>query len=150
MADVNLSTICDAIETTLAAATGLVRTQSYDELTEGIHDWPMLQVYPESGELDPSGRTDRTTFGAGVQQDRTIIHADLYVRQRAHIGEDMSALVNMIDAIKQVLRHEGADTLFGVANLQSIHWRWERVVFIYGDPELKYVGARFYIEVLTF
>ncbi len=151
MADVTLSSICTAIRNTLATATGLNVAQDTTQITEGIHDLPLLQVYPESGEVDPSGRTDRTTFGAGVQQDRMVIHADLYVRQRSHLQEDMDTLIDMIDAVIYTLKHDAADTMFGgLDNFQGFHWSWQRVIFEYGDPLAKYVGARFRIEVTTF
>ena len=99
---ITLVQIVDAIESTLSAVSTLARSMSYDELTEGMNDYPTLQIYPEDGDQDPSGNTDRTTFGAGVRQTVFTIHADYYARQRSHIGEDMAALVDGIYAMQNV------------------------------------------------
>ncbi len=148
---ITLAQICDAIESTLDNATTVVRSESYDELTEGIHDLPMLQVYPESGEQDIAGATDRSTFGGrGDPQRQTefVIIADYYANQRSHIGEDMAALVNGIDAIQNVFEGQDKKPYFGLAYLQAFHWRWERVTFTYA--EIDYIGARFYLTVRVF
>ena len=152
---ITLAQICDAIETTLAAATTLsttsARTQSYDELTEGIQDVPLLQVYPESGSQSPPGMTDRHTFGGAgnpVRQTEFLIHADYYARQRSHIGEDMAALVDGIDAIQNILEAQDKKPYFGLTYLQAFAWTWSRVIFNYGGVD--YMGARFVLTVRVF
>lgn len=157
MTTVNLSTIVDAIAVTLGAAAGVRRTQSYDELTEGVQDMPLLQVYPQSGSTSEGRENDRITFGNSSGQEHRkrgfyTIHADLYARQRSHIGEDMGKLVPMITAIETVLEAQRGPLYFGLPDnsIQSFRWRWERVIFVYGDNEIKYYGARFYIDVWTF
>ncbi len=152
---ITLAQIVDAIEGTLDNATTVVRSESYDELTEGVQDVPLLQVYPESGEQDIASLTDRTTFGGSapttskpVRQTEFIIHADYYARQRSHIGEDMAALVNGIDALQNVLEGQDAKPYFGLSYIQAFHWRWERVIFTYAS--IDYMGARFYITVRVF
>ena len=149
---ITLAQICDAIESTLGGATGLERSESYDELTEGAHpgDLPLLQVYPNDGTTDPSGNTDRTTFRGGVRQTALTIHADVYARQRSHIGEDMKAVVNSMDAIINVLEAQNVKPYFGLVGIKAFAWRWERVTFIYGDPQLPYAGVRFYLSIRTF
>lgn len=147
---ITIAQICDAIEETLGAATGITRSESYDELTEGIHDLPMLQVYPENGNQDAFTSTDRTTFRGGVRQTSLMIHADLYAQQRAHIGEDMKKLVDSIDAITDVFEAQDTKPYFGLDGIKAFRWRWERVTFVYGDPQSNYVGARFFIEVRVF
>ncbi len=149
---ITIAQICNAIESTLGAATGISRSQSYDELTEGLPpgDLPLLQVYPETGEADVAGATDRSTFRAGVRQTELVIVADLYARQRSHIGEDMAALVDGVDAVIDVLEAQDTKNYFGLAGVQAVRWRFERVTFVYGDPQLPYVGARFYLTVRVF
>ena len=93
--------INDAIESKLGAATGLVRSQSYDELTDGMTDTPTLQVYWQRDVTDPQGNTSMTTFRTGVQQVEMVFHADLFARQRSHIGEDMSALYTVMQQVRQ-------------------------------------------------
>lgn len=145
---ITLAQICDAIESTLDDATTLVRSQSYDELTEGIHDTPLLQVYPESGSQSPPGMTDRHTFQGGVRQTEFIIHADYYAQQRVNIGEDMAALVDGIDAMTAVFEGQDQKAYFGLEGLKAFSWRWDRVTFDYAG--VAYVGARFVITVRVF
>lgn len=149
---ITIAQICDAIESTLGAATGITRSQSYDELTEGMPpgDLPLLQVYPEAGEADITGTTDRSSFRGGVRQTELIIIADLYAHQRSHMGEDMEILVDGIDAFIDVMEAQDTKDYFGLAGLQAFHWRFERVTFVYGNPQLPYVGARFYLTIRIF
>lgn len=149
MATTTTAEICDAIESTLRSATGLLRSESYDELSDGITETPTLQVYWESTEEDITGNADRTSFGAGVRQDEHLFHGDLYVRQRSHIGEDMADLVTMKDAIDARLVAQ-TDSLFGLSGIKAFHWRAERVTFIYGDPQIPFVGIRYYFTIRTF
>jgi len=147
---VTLGQILDAIEATLATATTVNRSESYDELTEGIHDFPMLQVYPEVGTQDPSGGTDRTTFKGGVRQTEFTIHVDYYARQRSHIGEDMSALVDGIDALQNVFEAQDTKPYFALDGIRAFKWSWSRAVFTYGDPNVSYIGARFVLIIRVF
>jgi hypothetical protein len=147
---ITLAQVVDAIETTLGAAVTVARSESYDELTEGIHDLPMLQVYPEAGSQDPAGGTERTSFQAGVRQTEFTIHADYYARQRRDIGEDMNALVAGIDALQDVLEAQDTKPYFGLDGIRGFRWSWNRVVFVYGDPQMGYVGARFVVVVRVF
>ena len=148
--NVTLAQILDAITTTLETATTNPRGESYDELTESIPDLPLLQVYPESANQDPAGGTERTSFGAGVRQTSLVVNADYYARQRSDIGEDMAALVNGIDAITDVLEGQDKKPYFGLDGIKAFAWSWSRVVFLYGDPEQKYIGARFVITLRFF
>lgn len=150
MTTITLATVIDAIATVLGAATTVERTESYNELTEGIHDFPMLQVYWESVVQDPESGTERTTFGGGVRQTDHTIHADYYARQRSNIGEDMAALVNGIEAITNRLESQGAAPPFFGVDVKAFRWRGDRVTFNYGDPQIMYVGARFILTVRLF
>lgn len=155
---VTLGQIVDAVETALSTATGLLVHESYDELTEGVHDKKLLQVYPEScSPVDVSTDNDRTTSQRGVAATELVIHADLYAQQRAHIGEDMAALVPLIDAITARLEAQKRSPLFGltvtsgavtVTPIKSFKWEWRRVTFRYADAD--HVGARFIITLRVF
>jgi hypothetical protein len=149
MATVTLAQICDAIETTLGAATTVTRSQSYDGLTEGVHDTPLLQVYPENGTQDVGGATDRTTFRGGVRQTEFTVHADYYAAARGtSIGEEMGRLVDGIDAITNVLEGQDQKPYFGLEGIKAFSWRWDRVIFDYAG--VAFVGARFAIVVRVF
>jgi hypothetical protein len=148
---ITLAQICDAIEDTLDAATTLKRSQSYDELTDGVQDTPLLQVYPESGFQSAGSSTDRYTFGGGgdpVRQTECVIHADYYARQRAHIGEDMKALVDGIDAMQNIFEAQDRKPYFGLAGIEAFAWRWDRVQFEYSG--VLYMAARFVLTVRVF
>lgn len=153
---VTYAQMCDAIEGYLAAgmtAAVLLRSQSYDELSEGMQDSPTLQVYPEGCEPVSFGSETQTfTFKAGVIQEVHIIHADYYAKQRSHLGEDMAALVDGIDEIVELLEETSGDTAgcppFGLDGLKTFTWSWRRVVFDYGG--VLYMGARFTINLRTF
>lgn len=142
--------ILDAIEATLSVAPTLARSMSYDELTEGINDTPLLQVYPESGDQDPAGNTDRTTFKAGVRQTNLTINCDYYAQQRKHIGEDMAALVDGIDAMTTIFEAQDTKPYFGLDGIKAFHWAWQHVTFEYGEASIKYVGARFTLTLRVF
>jgi len=148
---ITLAQICNAIQATLSAATGLTYTQSYDDLTEGVQDMPMLQVYWDSLSQDPGALvkgTERTTFKGGTRQTEIVVLADLYARQRAHIGEDMGALLPLIDAIQNVLEQQDTKPYFSLDGLKAFKWIAQRVIFEYGDK--KFMGARFTITVRVF
>ncbi len=147
---VTYAQINDAIESTLGAAVGLARSQSYDELTDGMTDTPTLQVYWQRDDTDPQGSTSMTAFRTGVQQVDIIFHVDLYARQRSHIGDDMRVLYDVMQEVREVLEGETTKPYFGLAGIQAFRWSSERVTFEYGDPALPYVGARYVIAVRVF
>lgn len=147
---VTLTEICDGIEAVLSTAIGMQSSTSYDEMTEGIPamDCPRIEVYPEAGSSDPSGRTDRTTFNACIQQVAVVVHADLYARQRSQLGEDVAAYVGLTDAIIDVLQSQQTPPFFGVVGIKAFNWGWRKAVFRRADA--RFVGARFVINCKIF
>ena len=149
-----LGTVVKAVGTALFAAASLRRTQQYDQITEGMQDYPTLQVWPVSNTgTSWNSQTDRLTFGGPVGPDLAIqklsvkeylIYADLYVQQRAHIGESMSKLVATIDELENILDTQPCPP-FGLDSLFSFQWRWDHATFDYGN--VLYVGARFIITI---
>jgi len=141
--------ICDSIEAYLAIACPSVsRTQSYDELTEGMNDTPTLQVYPEACEnVAAESGTQFTTFQGGVIQSTIIVHVDYYARQRNHIDEDMATLVAGLDELHTAFEEAGCPP-FGLEGIRSFQWSWNRVIFAYASVE--YMGARFVLRLRTF
>ena len=150
MAKITLAQMLNAVETTLSAALTTGQSQAYDQLTEGVNDLPTLQVYPEDANQDAQYATDRTTFQAGCRQTSQTIFADYYARQRSHIGEDMKALVDGIDAITDIFEAQDHLPLFGLVGIKNFHWSWQRVVFTFGDEQVKYMGARFTIVLRVY
>ena len=150
MATYTLDELIDAIETTLSAAASLVRSQTYDELSEGMQDTPTLQVYiDENLGTDFTGNTDRATFGNRTTHKRHsfkeyVIIADYYANQRANIGEDMGRLVTGINELEDILDYQDYP-LFGLSFVTSFRWSWKRVTFDNGGVD--FVGARFRLIV---
>lgn len=153
---VTIKQICDAIDATLGevlvASGDLVRSQNFDELTEGINDPHTLQIYPEEeSPVSVGSGAQKLTFGSTPFVDEEIvIHVDYYAQQRAHIGEDMNLLVSGVDAIRANLKTQNCPNPFGLTGIANFQWSWRRVIFEYGGPELKYIGARFRLVLRTF
>lgn len=147
MSSISMQQLCDAITTTLGAATGMTRVQSADELTEGIHrgDTPLMQAYPEEGSCDPSGATDRTAFKGGVRQKTTLVHIDVYACSRSHVGEDMKATIDILDALIDILEAQNTKPYFDLEGLKAFSWRWKRMTFKYAKTD--FMGIRLYITV---
>lgn len=147
---VSITAINSAIETTLAAATGLTFSQDYDELTEGMNDTPTLQVYWFSTLTDPDSNTSQRTFRGVVRQTALTFYADLYARQRSHIAEDMGALLPLISAIQAELESQRVEPYFGLAGIKAIEgWSAQQAVFELTEG-VKFTGARFIIRVRVF
>ena len=147
---VKISEICDGIATTLSVATGVKSWTLYNEVSEGIPnlDCPRLEVHPDSGTTDPTGGTDRSTFGAGVQLMAASILVDLYVCQRSQMQDDMKDAVDLIDAISDVLETEERPPFFGEAGIKAYSWNFRRVTFVRSGA--LYMGARFTINCRIF
>ncbi len=153
MGEITIAEVCDAIESTLSTATGIERSQSYDELTEGIAaaDCPLLQVYWESFAMDPTGGTDRKTFGAGVRSKPFVVHADIYASRRHQLAQDNKRLIEIVDAVLDVLEEQDKKPYFGFEGIKS--WSLDgatRTLFLYPDETNKFVGARFILTIWAY
>lgn len=145
MALYTLDELVDGIETVLSAAASLVRSQTYDEITEGITEYPLLQVYlEENSGTDFTTNTDRITLTGKHSIKEYTVHADVYARVRANIGQDMGQLTTTINEIEDILDNQGCPP-FDLDFLTSFRWSWRRVVFRYNNVD--FVGARFMITV---
>lgn len=150
--DLTLASMCDAVEGVLGAVTGITRSQSYDELTEGIQDVPLLQVWPASCTPVSTGSgTHKLTLG-GADADFTVqetitIYADLFARQRSHIGEDMSALVTVSDSMRAKLKEQDCPP-FALTGIQSFQWSWSAGTMEYAG--VGYLRARFTLVFQVF
>lgn len=147
MGNVTLGEICDAIEATLGAATGIQTTQSYDELKESLNkaDLPLLQVYWESFDMDPSGDTDATTFQGVVRQKRIVYHADLLAATRGPgLGQEMAKAVDIADAILDVFEEQDT-SFFGLDGIKS--WSVSAIRGKFPYAAIDYLGVQFVITV---
>lgn len=136
-----LETICDAIAAEFAAVTSLVRVQSPDDLTEGMHDTPTLAVYPVSVTRNP----DQFTLRQAVRRTQITARADVFVAPRANIDEDIVDVVDVTDAIIAELDAQREPPYFHCAGIRSLNWRWELVTFDYAGG--KYSGGRFTLDM---
>lgn len=146
---VQLATLIEAIRDDLASATGVKLSTGYDTLTEGINEWPLVQVLPDSGETAHRSGTERTTFGAVLREERVVIHVDVYARQRSNAADDMAAVVDAADAIKARLELQTTTPPFGVAGVDAWHWSWQYVSFVYGEAPVSYMGIRFRLTFIS-
>lgn len=151
-----VAAICDAIDEELGqvliASGDLTVSQSYDELSESVTDDKFLQIYPEEQlQASVGSETQKMTLtDTPYIQEDIVINVDYYARQRSHIGEDMSLLVSGIDAIRANLKTQNCPNPFALTDIATFTWSWRRVIFEYGGPEQKYVGARFRLVIRTF
>lgn len=149
MGKITIATINNAITSELKTASGIPYTQSFDQMTEGIQDTPLLRIYPTAGEQDPGTETDRTSLDGKVKQSTLTFQADLYVIQRHEVGEDMALLIPWIDKIYDSLELQ-TRPIFGIEALRAFWWNWAGIIFSYGRPEQKFVGARFTLNFRIF
>ena len=149
---ITLMQVCDAVADTLEHAAGMTRTQSYNELTEGINsgDLPLLQVYFESFLMDQQdGLTDRTSFQAAVRQVPFLIRADVFATQRGNIGQDISRTTEIADDVLDILQGQDTKPYFGLVGIKA--WNLhsaQRVTFEYADA--KYPGIRFELMIWVY
>jgi hypothetical protein len=127
--------------------------QNYDELTEGMNDSGVVQIYPETqaGTSADSSTHVATLAGSGdpyIQEDITI-HLDYYCKRRSELKEDMSAVVAGIDAIRSKIKEQLCPP-FGIGDCRSFQWSWTRVTFVYGGDEVNFAGARFVLVLRVF
>ncbi|HML23518.1 MAG TPA: hypothetical protein PKD09_17815 [Aggregatilinea sp.] len=144
MSDVLLRDLVEGVRSTLATAVEVERATAHEALTEDMPDAQMLEIYAEEGSADPTTKTDRTTFGGGLRQERCQVMADYYTRLRSSIGDDMALLIDGIDSIRAVLNSQDHQPLFGTAGIVSFTWSWQRVIFERASK--SYVGARFTLD----
>jgi len=154
MAIVTVGAICDAVAAVLSTTAGITRTQSYNELTEGMNTLPTLQVYPEFWDVSAGSETDRFSFvdaATGIPGHRLTemtLHLDLYARLRSQLNEDWGEAIDLASALHDKLDEQGSCPHFALAGIRSFHWTAHRVVFPYAQTE--YVGFRFVLTVRIF
>lgn len=151
---VTIEQLCDAVATTLGAAASIVRTQSYDELTESYPpgDLPLMQVYPESGEQDPfSGQTAQSSFRGVTRVTEVLLHVDVPCRARSHLGLDMASVLSVVGEVVTILEAQKVKPYFGQDRIMGFRWQWQRVTFMRdGTPEVKYLGFRVLLWLKVF
>jgi hypothetical protein len=166
MARITLMDICDGIADAFDGAAVVLNAgvpavtidaQSYDEITEGMQNTPVVQVWPTDSLTDATTDTDRTTFKGCVKHGQYQFTVRGFARPRSQVGEDMEATVRMWDALEAILEEEGTDctgaggtcTFFGVSGIRSMSWSAASPqVYVYGGA--PYVGFEMTIQVDVF
>lgn len=144
MAYYDLKTVNTAIETTLAAATGLKRHQDLDELSDNIAevDMPLLQVVPASGSNANFSQTHNHSFG-GQGTDSVVFKPKewvfdvfVYVSTLSKIKVGMNRLATIAAAITDILDTQDKAPLFGEEAIQSFTYSFERGNINYSNVDL--------------
>lgn len=152
---ITIAQICADIKT---ATTGIVTASgktiivhNYDEIKEGMPDYPLMQIYPEDLEVDSRTETDATSLSKAVRVHSLIVHLDVYADLRNQIDENMQEVVECWDAVEDRLEDttSGAGCpIFNQQFIRNIHWTAERVIFEY--QTLLYSGVRFILTLEVF
>lgn len=143
------TTIHDAIEeldvTGVLGADGLHQVQNYHELTEGINDAPLAQIYWESLNSPGIGGMPAYTLPNKRYSRDVLFRVDLYVARRNNLDENMKAVVVWADRLWDKLEETVLTCdYFGDDAIWVLNWSAQRVVFSYGNtsPSLLYPGVR--------
>lgn len=152
MAEVEFVTygaLCYGLADTLKTALDGLRVQPYDKITEGIPDLPLLQIYLDNAVVDDLGTNAQASFGGAVRRTHAQAFVDGYARQRSHLGEDLRAQMQLIDALDTKLAQQTTVPFFGLSTIKDFHWKWERATFSIGEgtSKIDYAGCRFTIDL---
>ncbi len=132
---------------------GLVFVQNYDEITEGVNDWPLLRVLPNSGQTDNfASNTERSSFGGKIQATSFTIEVIGYAKPRADLAEDLAAQIALVDAVDVVLSSQKDKPQFGMQAIQAFNWKWEKATLQIGKESdaIQYAGVTFTLELFIF
>ena len=147
---VKVEDMVDAVAQHLGRA-NIKYVQSHEGLTEGIHDFPTMQVYAESGDPEPESGTYTTTFRGGVKQEDLYLKAVVYTGKRSHLAANVTAEIRVIDSVREVFheintKHSDGnqqDGYFGRTEIQSWQYDWQRVTITHNQEQ--YFGVEFEI-----
>lgn len=147
---VSISDVCEAIATTLSAATDIKSVRSIADIGERIAntDCPCLQVCPEGYIPNVGAETDRATFGGVIRKSKLTVHVYHYPRKMSHIGLDLKAMVEGLDAVSAVLESQEQLPFFGLVGIKAFSWSWKRMTLLYADG--KYRGGCFTLNLYIY
>lgn len=152
---ITIAQICSDIQTAMTGITTAsgktIIVHNYDEIKEGMPDYPLMQIYPEDLEVDSRTETDATTLSKVVRVHRLTVHLDVYAHTRNQIDENMQEMVECWDAVEDQLEDttSGAGCpIFNQELIRNIHWTAERVRFEY--QTLEFSGVRFILTLEVF
>lgn len=152
---ITLTQINSAIHDTIANnLTTIDYTQDYDDLTEGLANTPLLQVYWNNLQFVSEGSsTDRRTFGGDsnkkpVRTKRYTFRADLYLDPRAMLDTVFSEMLPIVDEINDILEDQDQEPYFGLSGIKSYTFSCERGNIEYANA--SYPVVQWTIEIYVF
>ena len=154
---ITLTQINNALYNTfnVTSVTNLVPyTQNIGTLTEGLANTPCFQVYWELlNPVSEGSSTDRRTFGgdssnAPVRTKRLVYHLDVYLDPRNHIDQIFVNMLQIVDAVNDILENQNTKPYFGLAGIKSYTWSCERGSTEYAN--ILYPTVRWVIEIYIF
>lgn len=155
---ITFGSISRAVADTLKAvrssfAQAAVVVQNYNEITEGVNDWPMLRVLPKQGRVDPfASNTERSSFGGKIQASSFTLEIIGYAKPRADLAEDLAAQLALVDGVDAILASQTGIPQFGLQAIRGFNWNWERATLQIGtgDAVQLYAGVTFTLELFIF
>ena len=150
MGTITEAQISQAIASTLGTTTGMTYTQHDGTLTDHIADTPLLQVTWRRNEIDYTSTSGMTSFRGGIRQWSMLFWGDLYVARLAHLAENKSAMLTLVNALNATIESQSTKPYFGNSGIKSFDWSVESATFEVGDPLARYVGARFIFNIKVF
>jgi hypothetical protein len=150
---ITIAQINSAIHDTFANnLTTIDYTQDYDNLTEGLANTPLLQVYWNTlNPVSEGSSTDRRTFSGGSKPIRTkryLFNVDLYLDPRSDIDRNFSQMLPIVDEINDILEEQDEQPYFGLAGIQSYTWSCQRGNIEYA--QVLYPVVQWVIEIYVF
>jgi hypothetical protein len=152
---ITIGQVCTDIATALAgivtASEDTIIVHNYNQIKEGMNDYPLLQVYPDALEVDSRNETDAVTLSKAVRNHSLTVNLDVYAHTRNQIDENMQDVVECWDAVEDRLEDvtSGAGCpIFDQPLIRNIHWTVERATFPYATQE--YAGVRFVLVMEIF
>ena len=114
--------------------------QSGVNITEGVNEWPMVKVYPNSGAnvSSQSRNMEGATFRSSTQHPFRIhewnIRADYYAFPRKDTGTEIEKVTGILDSLLDMLDNElQANSFFGLEGVHGMAYEWEYVTLSAGD-----------------
>ncbi len=141
--------VCDAIAGTFRTQIPSLSVQSYNQLTDGIPEMPLLQVYWWKFIEDAATETDRAAAQHAVTISDDTYRLDLYAKTRSELREDVPAVMEMLSKMREAV-YAQQTTYFGLTAIKSMKWQGQYAVLRYGDPLTSYAGARITLTIRIF
>jgi len=152
MASYTLATLNTAIETTLATATGITRSQDLSEISESIPvaDMPLLMVYPQTWTPQETDTAKNTFGGSGTAIHYKVFtfRVDIYIAHISKVAQAITSSVTVAQAINDVLDAQQNKPLFGDSAIQNFRWSANRLALEYSNQ--IYAGLRYELELDVF